>query len=154
MSQSAAATETPTSRNDTGLADIVFKNQADMKWEKMLPELGADSPVFAILRVDPVTNATTLVIVFPAALHIPRHTHEKSETHFILGGAHTFEDTASGKRLDVREHGYIYMPGKFVHEAWVPAGSKAVIILEDGWKVDWLMGPPTADDLGKGAPDA
>jgi hypothetical protein len=46
--------------------------------------------------------------------------------------------------------GYIYMPGKFMHAAWVPAGAKAVIILEDGWKVDWLEGPPSAKDLGEG----
>ena len=95
--------------------EIVFKNLQDMKWEKMLPELGADSPVYAILRVDPDTKATTLMIEFPKAMHIPRHTHEKSETHIILGGAHIFEQR--GKYYDVKEHGYIYMPGKFEHEA-------------------------------------
>jgi quercetin dioxygenase-like cupin family protein len=130
--------------------EIVFKNKEDMNWEKMLPELGEDSPRFAILRVDPKTNATTLMIEFPKALHIPRHTHEKSEAHIILGGSHTFE--YGGNFFDVKEHGYIYMPGKFIHEAWVPADSKAVIILEDGWKVDWLDGGPTAKDLGKGSP--
>jgi len=134
------------------LDGIVMKNTGDLTWETMLPQLGEDSPRFAILRVDPATAATTLMIEFPKALHIPKHTHEKSETHIILGGAHVFEHNESGERFDVREHGYIYMPGHFVHEAWVPAGSKAVIILEDGWKVNWLEGPPTADDLGKGAP--
>jgi hypothetical protein len=52
----------------------------------------------------------------------------------------------------VREHEYIYMPGKFIHEAWVPAGSKAIIILENGWKVDWVEGPPSVKNLGKGSP--
>jgi quercetin dioxygenase-like cupin family protein len=135
-----------------GVDKIVMKNKADLKWEKMLPELGDASPLFAILRVDPTTGATTLMIEFPQALYIPKHTHEKSETHIILGGAHVFEHNESGERFDVREHGYIYMPGHFVHEAWVPEGSKAVIILEAGWKVDWLEGPPTAADLGKGTP--
>ena len=130
--------------------EIVFKNRQDMKWEKMLPELGAASPVYTILRVDPDTKATTLMIEFLAAMHIPKHTHQKSETHIILGGAHIFEQ--GGRHFDVKEHGYIYMPGKFEHEAWVPAGSKAVIILEDGWKVDWLDGGPTAKDVGKGTP--
>src|SRR5262245_15277814 len=126
---------------DTKMDEIVFKNKANLKWEKMLPELGEDSPLFAILRVDPNTEATTLMIEFPSALTIPKHTHEKSETHIILGGSHIFEDNASGLRFDVQEHDYIYMPGKFLHEAWVPAGSKAIIILEDGWKVNWLVGP-------------
>jgi quercetin dioxygenase-like cupin family protein len=130
--------------------EVVMKNRGDMRWEKMLPELGTDSPLYAILRVDPVSKATTLMIKFPVAIHIPRHTHEKSETHIILGGAHIFEH--GGKHYDVKEHGYIYMPGKFEHEAWVPAGSEAVIILEDGRKVDWLESGPTVKDVGKATP--
>jgi quercetin dioxygenase-like cupin family protein len=130
--------------------EILLKNRSDMKWEKMLPGLGEDSPIYTILRIDPTNNATTLMIEFPKAMHIPRHTHEKSETHIILGGAHIFEH--GGKHYDVKEHGFVYMPGKFVHEAWVPAGSKAVIILEDGWKVDWLDDGPTAKDVGKDKP--
>ena len=130
--------------------EIMLKNPSDLKWEKMLPDLGEDSPLFSILRVDANTKATTLMIEFPKAIYIPKHTHEMSETHIILGGSHLFE--SEGKRFDVKEHGYIYMPGKFVHEAWVPAGAKAIIILEDGWKVDWLKAGPTRLDLGKIAP--
>jgi ketosteroid isomerase-like protein/quercetin dioxygenase-like cupin family protein len=124
---------------------IVLKNTEDLKWEKMLPDLGESSPRFALLRVDPKTGATTLVIEFPRAIHIPKHTHEKAETHYLLGGTHRFE--RNGKRFDVREQGYLYMPGGFVHEAWVPAGAKALITLEGGWKVDWKEGPPTAKEL-------
>ena len=40
----------------------------------------------------------------------------------------------------------------FPHEVWVPAGAKAIIILEAGWKVNWVDGPPTANDIGKAAP--
>lgn len=134
----------------TATDEIVLKNTADLKWETMLPDLGKDSPRFAILRVAPVTEATTLMIEFPKALHVPKHTHEKSETHIILGGSHLFEH--AGKRYDVREHGYIYMPGEFVHEAWVPAGAKAIIILEAGWKVNRLDGGPSLRDLGVATP--
>ena len=69
-----------------------------------------------------------------------------------LRGSHLFENNDTGERFDVREGGYFYLPGRVMHEAWVPAGSQAVIILEDGWKVDWLDGPPTAKDVGQGAP--
>jgi quercetin dioxygenase-like cupin family protein len=130
----------------------LLKNQTNLKWEKMLPDLGNDSPVYAILRIDPETDATTLLIEFPSAIHIPRHTHEKSETHFLLEGSHLFENNDSGERFDVKAGGYFYLPGKVVHEAWVPAGAKAIIILESGWKVDWLEGAPTAKDLGVTAP--
>jgi quercetin dioxygenase-like cupin family protein len=127
-----------------------LKNAGDMKWELMLPELGKDSPRYTILRVDPKTTATTLMIEFPAAMHIPKHTHEKSETHFLLKGSHTFGYDA--KLFPVEEGGYFYMDGGMVHEAWVPAGAKAIIVLEDGWKVSWTEGAPTAADLGKGVP--
>ena len=50
--------------------ESVLRNEADLKWEKMLPELGKDSPVYAILRVDPNTDATTLLIEFPTAIHV------------------------------------------------------------------------------------
>ena len=130
---------------------IVLKNLHDLTWEQMLPALGADSPRFAILRVDPKTHATTLMIEFPKAMHIPKHTHTKSETHIILGGSHTFDQ--GGKRFEVETQGYIYMPGEFVHEAWVPAGARAIIVLEDGWKVDWVGEGPTIQDLGKVIPE-
>jgi hypothetical protein len=42
--------------------ESVLKNQPDLKWEKMLPELRKDSPVYSILRVDPQTDATTFII--------------------------------------------------------------------------------------------
>ena len=143
-------------KNETTLGqdEIILLNKADQKWEKMLPDLGKDSPIYTILRVDPKTNATTLMIDFPTALHIPKHTHQKSETQIILRGSHLFEDSASGKRFEIKENGYFYFPAHLVHEAWVPAGAKAIIILEDGWTVDWLDGAPTAKDLGKGTPDA
>jgi quercetin dioxygenase-like cupin family protein len=128
--------------------ETTLKNAGDMKWELMLPELGKDSPRYTILRVDPKTNATTLMIEFPTAIHIPRHTHDKSETHFLLKGSHTFGH--EGKLFHVNEGGYFYMDGGMVHEAWVPAGAKAIIVLEDGWKVDRTEGAPTAVDLGKG----
>jgi hypothetical protein len=36
--------------------EIILKNKEDLKWEKMLPDLGEDSPRFAILRIDPKTG--------------------------------------------------------------------------------------------------
>ena len=132
--------------------ETILKNRPDHKWEVMLSELCKDSPLFTILRVDPQTNATTLMIDFPTALHIPKHTHEKSETHFILQGSHLFENNDTGERFDVQAGGYFYLAGHIVHEAWVPAGAQAIIILEDGWTVNWLDGAPTARDIGHDKP--
>lgn len=151
LTQAIGATLTWASSSEKSLSlgnfsSIVLKNKDDLKWERMLPELGENSPVFSILRVDSKTRETTIKIRFPKAIYIPKHTHNKAETHIILGGSHIFEH--NGQKYEVKEHGYIYMPGKFVHEAWVPAGAEAIIILEDGWKVDWITSGPTAKDVG------
>jgi len=65
-------------------------------------------------------------------------------------------ESDTGERFDIQENGYFYLPGRIVHEAWVPAGSPAIMVLEDGWKVNWLDGPPprppTVKDIGKGTP--
>jgi quercetin dioxygenase-like cupin family protein len=126
--------------------ESVLRNKPDLKWGKVLPELGTDSPVYSILRADPNTVAPTLLIDFPTAIHIPKHTPEKSETHFLLEGSHLFENNVTGERFEVKAGGYFYLPGKIMHEAWVPAGAKAIIILESGWKVDWVNGPPASAD--------
>jgi quercetin dioxygenase-like cupin family protein len=133
----------------TEVGAILLRNTADLKWEQMLPELGNDSPRFAILREDPKTGATTLMIEFPSALHIPKHTHDKAESHFLLAGSHT--SAHDGQFFTVEAGGYFYMEGGMVHEAWAPAGAKAIIILEDGWKVNWSEGGPTVADIGKSA---
>jgi quercetin dioxygenase-like cupin family protein len=150
----AAALLTPNPSNPcsalAGASEVILRNKGDMKWELMLPDLGKESPRFTILRVDPETDATTLMIEFPTAIHIPRHTHAKSETHFLLEGSHKFG--RDEELFTVKAGGYFYMAGGIVHEAWVPAGARAIIILEDGWKVDWSEGGPTAADLGKSTP--
>ena len=38
--------------------ETILKNRPDQNWEMMLPDLGKDSPVFTVLRVDPRTSAT------------------------------------------------------------------------------------------------
>ncbi|MGH9201648.1 MAG: hypothetical protein ACRD2A_10485, partial [Vicinamibacterales bacterium] len=48
-------------------------NYANANWQKMMPELGADSPEITILRVDPKTQATHLLIRNPRKMHIPMH---------------------------------------------------------------------------------
>src|SRR5687767_1299353 len=53
----------------------------DLKWEKIVPELGDKSSEIAILRVDPKTKATHLMIRVPKDVHVPMHYHTANETH-------------------------------------------------------------------------
>lgn len=93
----------------------------------------------------PVIGATIFLLESPRGIHIPKHTHEKGETHIVVAGSLVFEQ--GGSRLELEAGGYVYMPGNCVHEAWAPAGCRAIIILEGGWKVDWVEGPPGEGDL-------
>jgi len=63
----------------------------DLKWQAIVPELGEDSPQIAILRVDPSTKATQLLIRTPRKVHVPMHWHSANETHTIIQGTATFE---------------------------------------------------------------
>jgi len=81
----------------------------------------------------------------PIPVHIKAHTHDLAETHVILvGGTHVFE--SNGVRYNVENGGFFRMPGGVTHEAWLPAGSQTLNILESGWVVNWLHGGPSEED--------
>ena len=63
----------------------------ELKWQSIIPELGADSPQISILRVDPKTQATQLLIRVPKQIHVPMHWHSANETHTVIRGNWTFE---------------------------------------------------------------
>src|ERR1700741_4243461 len=58
-----------------------FKNLSDLKWDKVIPDLGDDSPEICVLRVDPKTQATQLLIRTPKAIHVRKHWHTANESH-------------------------------------------------------------------------
>src|SRR6266581_6150074 len=102
-----------------------FKNLSDLKWDKILPDLGADSPEISILHVDPKTHATSLLIRTPTAIHVRKHWHTANEMHTIIRGAATL--ACDGKKFDLNPGGFNFMPAKMVHEAWLPANSLTFI---------------------------
>src|SRR5258707_4566052 len=61
----------------------VFKNLSDLKWEKILPDLGGSSPEICFVHVDPKTKASKLLIRAPKAIHVRKHWHSAHETHTI-----------------------------------------------------------------------
>jgi len=128
-------------------AQPVFTNYADAKWDKIIPDLGADSPEISILHVDPKTKATKLLIRTPAAMHVRKHWHSANETHTMILGNASFE--CDGKRIEQTPGSFNYLPAKMVHEAWVPAGGLVFITVDGPWDVNWVEGPPTAADVTK-----
>src|SRR5437867_13435027 len=128
-------------------AQPMFQKLRDVKWAKILPDLGEMSPEMAILRVDPKTQATQLLIRTPKGIHVRKHWHTANETHTMISGRGIFE--REGKRMELGPGDLSYMPAKMVHEAWLPAGSLTFITVDSAWDVNWVEGPPTAADVTK-----
>ncbi len=123
----------------------------DRPWQTIVPELGADSPQISILRVDPVTQATQLLIRVPKQMHVPMHWHSANETHTVIRGSWTFEH--EGMRHQLGPGGFNYIPAKMPHQAWASNDALVFITVDSAWDVNWVSGPPTKADLGK-TPDS
>ena len=123
----------------------------DLKWQSIVPELGRDSPQVSILREDPVTHATQLLIRVPKQMHVPIHWHSANETHTIIRGNWTFEHEGMHEQLG--PGGFNYIPAKMRHQAWASNDSLVFITVDAAWDINWVSGPPTKADLGQ-KPDA
>lgn len=132
---------------DANAEEPIFKKLSDLKWDKILPDLGESSPEICVLRVDPKTQATQLLIRTPKAIHVRKHWHTANETHTMINGTATL--ACDGKRAEIGPGGFNYMPAKMVHEGWLPAGSLTFITVDAAWDINWVEGPPTAADLSR-----
>jgi len=139
-----AQTIEPTSAASDG---PIFKNLAELKWDKIIPDLGESSPEICFLRVDPKTHATSLLIRTSKAIHVRKHWHTANESHTMISGKAVL--ACEGKRAELSPGGFNYMPAKMVHEVWLPANSLTFITVDGPWDINWVEGPPTSADLTK-----
>jgi mannose-6-phosphate isomerase-like protein (cupin superfamily) len=140
----AEATAKPPS-TPTNAQTPLFIPLEQVKWERIVPDLGEASPEIAILRVEPATRATQLLIRTPRAIHVRKHWHSANETHTMILGTATFE--CEGHRAELGPGGFNYMPARMVHEAWLSAGALTFITVDGEWDNNWVEGPPTSADL-------
>lgn len=122
----------------------------NLEWQTMVPDLGTDSPQAAILRVDPKTQATHLLIRIPKQIHVPVHWHSANETHTVIKGTFVFEH--EGQRHELGPGGFNYVPARMHHQAWASDDALVFITVDAGWDVNWVNGPPTKGDLGQPLP--
>lgn len=139
-------TSQPDARSDHAL-NVKF---GDLKWERMVPELGNRSSEITILRVDPGTQTTQLMIRVPKNFHVPKHWHTANETHTVLSG--TFIIECEGQRMALGAGSFNYVPSKMPHEAWTTAedGALLFITVDKAWDINWVGGPPTPKDFSPG----
>ena len=123
--------------------NLKFEN---LKWDKIVPELGERSSEITILRVDPKTQATQLMIRIPKNFHVPMHWHTANETHTVISG--TFVLECDGLRDTLRAGGFNYVPSKMIHQAWTTDdGSLVFITVDKAWDINWVGGPPKPEDF-------
>jgi quercetin dioxygenase-like cupin family protein len=120
----------------------------DVKWDKIVPQLGEGSPRISMLRIDPITQATQLLIWAPRDFHVPRHWHSANETHTLVSGTMTFE--CDGKREELGQGSFNYIPRKMVHQAWTKPDEDALLFItvDAAWDINWVDGPPQPPKKG------
>ena len=134
------------------MAHALIKNLRELKWNRMVPELGAKSSEISILHEDPTTHATQLLIRVPKNFHVPEHWHSANETHTVIEG--TFVLECDGKRTALSAGGFNYMPARMHHEAWTTPkqGALLFITVDSAWDINWVKGAPKPADYIGGQP--
>jgi mannose-6-phosphate isomerase-like protein (cupin superfamily) len=139
---SAGAAQTTAPPSHDASAHDLYMNTKELKWDKLVPELGAGSPEITILHVDPKSGASQLMIRSPANYHAPRHWHTANETHVVIYGTWIMKHDGGEKEKELGPGGFNYMPGKMVHEGWVgPEGNLLFITVDGPWDLHLMNGP-------------
>jgi quercetin dioxygenase-like cupin family protein len=142
VATSAASAQTSTPPGHGGMTMPAYIKFDDLKWEKLVPDKGADSAEISILHADPKTGATQLLIRSPKNYHAEKHWHSANETHTVLGGVFIMQD-ANGKRAELGPGSFNFMPSGMVHEAWSPPdqGNVVFITVDGPWDLNYVEGP-------------
>jgi quercetin dioxygenase-like cupin family protein len=138
----SAAAQTSAPPSHAGAPHAIYQKYQDLKWEKLRPELGADSAEITILNVDPKSGATQLMIRSPKNYHAPKHWHTANETHTVIYGTFIMQHDG-GEKEALGPGSYNRMPSKMIHEAWsAPDEGNLVFITVDGpWDLNLVDGP-------------
>jgi hypothetical protein len=116
-----------------------FKKISELKWQKFNPEKGNYSQEAAILHVDPMTNATLLIVRAPKYYHIGRHWHSANATITVIHGTFVVGHDGSDERVDLTSGSFAYMPARVIHDAWTQSEGATFSIAVDGpFDINWV----------------
>ena len=119
-----------------------------IQWTAMVPEMGENSPMRAVLHEHPVTHSSQFLIRMPPNFHVPAHYHTVNETHTVIEG--TFIVQVDGKRTPLKAGGFNYTPARMVHEAWTPKDQGALIFVTvDGGYDLFPVSSPAPPNAGR-----
>jgi quercetin dioxygenase-like cupin family protein len=123
----------------------IFLRFQDVQWKKAATPRGDCTFEVAVIRVDPQTHATQMLIRRPANCHVPRHSHTASEAITVISG--TFILECNGKREALTAGSFAYVPSQTVHEAWTKPdeGSLSFVSMDGPMDAHWVdasVAPP------------
>lgn len=110
----------------------------DWRWEP-IPNMkpGAQR---VVLRQDPATGATELVARYPEGYVVRWHWHTANERLVVLQGRFRIE--AKGHQIQLERGGFVFQPGKNVHQVSCISGECMYYALWDGkWDINYVDPP-------------
>ena len=128
----------------------ISRRADDLRWEKAVPDLGADGPDLAIVHVNPKTQATQLLIRAPKQAVVPWHWHTANEAITVVKGTFTVE--CEGKKIDLGPGSFTYTPSRLIHRATFSEGSMIAISADGPFDISWAGEPPSARKPGEAMP--
>ncbi len=115
---------------------MVTVNAADLKWvpAEALPPGG----MMAVIREDPATKAVDFLFKVAKDYHVPRHWHTPNERVTTIEGTFITTSEMEGKKHTLTKGGYMYLPGKTVHEAWLKGKTLILVSGEGPFDVNYV----------------
>ncbi len=140
FAQSAGQQQAPT---DSSRQPIFLKFQG-LQWKKAATPQGDCTYEVALLRVDPQTRGTQVLIRRAENCHVQRHWHTASEAITVISG--TFILECNGKREALTPGSFAYVPSQTVHQVWTKSdeGSLCFHTLDGPLDAHWVDSPAEA----------
>lgn len=106
---------------------VLSVNPSQLEWTMMVPALGKQSPMRAVIHENPGNHGLQFLIRMPPNFHVPAHFHGVNETHTVIEG--TFIVQVNHERTTLGPGGFNYTPAQVVHEAWTPPNEGCLIFV-------------------------
>jgi quercetin dioxygenase-like cupin family protein len=89
-----------------------------------------------VIREDPATKAVDFLAKVDKDYRVPKHWHTPNERVTIIEG--TFTTETEGKKHTLTKGGYMYLPGKTVHEAWLKGKTTILVSSEGPFDINYI----------------
>jgi len=116
------------------MAGMVTMNAADLKW--VPAEALPPGAMMAVIREDPVTKAVDFLAKVDKDYRVPPHWHTPNERVTIIEGTLTTE--TGGQKHTLTKGGFMYLPGKTVHEAWLKRKTMIMISADGPFDITYV----------------